>query len=146
MKIEVKYVIINKNAKPPEYKTEGAAGADLCACIENPVVLQPFERALIPTGLKIAVPRGYAGLIYARSGLAYKAGIAMANGVGVIDSDYTGEVKVAVINLSDVPYTICSGERIAQLVLTPAPQCVFEEADKLKETKRGSAGFGSTGR
>lgn len=143
---EVKYVRINKKAKPPVYETDGAAGADLRACIDSPVTLAPLERALVPTGLKISVPEGYAGLIYARSGLAYKSGIAMANGVGVVDSDYTGEVKVAVINLSDKPYTINDGDRIAQLVITPAVRGVFKETDKLEETARACGGFGSTGR
>ncbi|MBR2743477.1 MAG: dUTP diphosphatase [Clostridia bacterium] len=142
---EVKFVKLNARARVPEYATAGAAGADLRACLDAPVEILPRGRALIPTGLAIAVPEGCAGLIYARSGLAYKSGVAMANGVGVVDSDYTGEIKVALINTSDETFVVRDGDRVAQLVFSPVLRAAFSETEKLADTARAGGGFGSTG-
>ena len=130
----------------PRYATAGAAAMDLSACLlEEPVTLEPGQRAMIPTGIAVALPALHVGLVFARSGLATKQGIALANGVGVIDSDYRGEVKVALINLSSEPVTIQHGERIAQLAVMPVVQVTPMEVDDLDETDRGAGGFGSTG-
>lgn len=129
----------------PQYQTEGSAARDIAAFLpEGPVTILPGQRALIPTGLKIAVPEGFGGFLLARSGLASKEGVALANGVGLIDADYRGEVKVALINLSDKPYTVQDGERIAQLALLPAPRFSLAARESLEETARGEGGFGST--
>lgn len=131
----------------PQRATEGAAGLDLCACIEEPVTLSPGGRAVIPTGIAIGLPdSSYVALIYARSGLGVKHGVCLSNGVGVIDSDYRGEIQVGLCNLGNIPYTIALGERIAQLVVTPVCPLPVEEVSVLDETKRGDGGFGSTGR
>ena len=130
----------------PVRATTGSAGLDLSACIDAPMTLAPGQRALIPTGLAAAIPAGTAGMIYARSSLGVKHGIALSNGVGVIDSDYRGEISVGLCNFSSEPYTIQPGERIAQLVLHPVLLLPVEEADSLDETARGAGGFGSTGR
>ena len=143
MKINIKK--LNKNAIIPTYGSEYAAGADLYACVEGEVEIKPHTTAVIPTGVALELPLGYAGLIYARSGLATKKGLAPANKVGVVDCDYRGEVKVALHNHSDVAQCKCAGERIAQLVITPYITAVFEEADELSATARGAGGFGSTG-
>lgn len=129
----------------PTYGSEFAAGADLYACIPEPIIIQPGETAFIPTGLAMELPIGYAGLIYARSGLACKKGLAPANKVGVIDSDYRGEVMVALHNHSNQMVEVAIGERIAQLVITPYIAAVFNTVDNLDETTRGAGGFGSTG-
>lgn len=129
----------------PTYGSEFAAGADLYACISEPIIIQPGETAFIPTGLAMELPIGYAGLIYARSGLACKKGLAPANKVGVIDSDYRGEVMVALHNHSNQMVEVAIGERIAQLVITPYIAAVFNTVDNLDETTRGAGGFGSTG-
>lgn len=131
--------------KPPSYATSGAAGIDLPACIEQDITLAPMERALIPTGIAMEIPKGYAGMIYARSGLATKHGITMINAVGVVDCDYRGEIKCSVVNLGGEPYTIRCGERIAQMVIQSAPQFEIEICDEISETERGAGGFGSTG-
>ena len=133
-------------AKLPVYGSSEAAGADLHACLEQPVTIQPGEMYLIPTGIALEVPKGCAGLIYARSGMAVKRGLAPANKVGVIDSDYRGEIKVALFNHGKEPQTIEPGERIAQFVITPVltPSYVF--CDTLSDTERGFGGFGSTGK
>lgn len=136
---------LNDKAKLPCRATHDSAGADLCACIDADTVLNPGERKLIPTGIAIAVPTGYGGFVFARSGLSSKFGISLANCVGVIDSDYRGEVKVSVINLSSEPYTIQNGERIAQLVIMPVDLCEYGFCDELGKTERGEGGFGSTG-
>ena len=143
MKVNVKK--LNEKAHLPVYGSEYAAGADLCACTDGDVTIQPHETAMIPTGLAIELPVGYAGLIYARSGLASKKGLAPANKVGVVDCDYRGEVKVALHNHGNVPQTISDGERIAQLVIAPYIAAQFEEAEELSSTVRGAGGFGSTG-
>ena len=136
---------LNENAKIPTYGTEYAAGADLYACIDSEEVIKSGETKLIKTGIALEVPIGYAGLIYARSGLASKKGLAPANKVGVVDSDYRGEVMVALHNHSNEDKTIEPMERIAQLVIAPYLKANFEEIDELDDTTRGSGGFGSTG-
>ena len=131
----------------PEYKTEGAAGMDLCAAIDEPITLDKGGHALIPTGLAIALEDcGYAAMIFARSGLAIKHGLAPANCVGVVDSDYRGEICVGLINQYEESYTIQPGERIAQLVVMPVCTAPAVEVTEFDETERGSGGFGSTGR
>ena len=129
----------------PVYASEYAAGADLYACLDEPVTIEPNETKLIKTGLAMAIPEGLAGLIYARSGLASKRGLAPANKVGVIDSDYRGEVMVALHNHGTTPQTVEHGERIAQLVLAPVINASFNIVDDLDSTARGEGGFGSTG-
>ena len=130
----------------PAYATAGAAGLDLRACLPEPVVLAPGERRLIPTGIAIALPSPqWVALVFARSGLAARHGIQMANGVGVIDSDYRGEIKCALLNAGSEPFTVQPGDRIAQLVVMPVAQIVWEEVDELAPSERGAAGFGSTG-
>ena len=142
---EVKVKKLYENAKLPIYGTEFSAGADLCACLDVPVTLQPGETRLISIGIAMEIPAGYAGLVYARSGLASKRDLAPANKVGVIDPDYRGEVMVSLHNHGTQPQTVEPGERIAQLVLTPYLTAQFFEADELSETVRGQGGFGSTG-
>jgi dUTP pyrophosphatase len=131
----------------PRYQTDGAAGLDLCAALpaDQPVVLKPLERRLIPTGLSIAIPAGYEGQVRARSGLALKQGLALVNAPGTIDSDYRGEVGVLVINLGQEPITLERSMRIAQLVIAPVIQCRIEAVTSLDDSARGSGGFGSTG-
>ena len=129
----------------PVYASEYAAGADLYACLDEPVTIEPNQTKLIKTGLAMAIPEGLAGLIYARSGLASKRGLAPANKVGVIDSDYRGEVMVALHNHGTTPQTVEHGERIAQLVLAPVVTASFDVVDDLDSTARGEGGFGSTG-
>ncbi len=130
----------------PEYKTEGAAGMDLCAAIEEPVTLKSLERALIPTGIKIELEHGYEAQIRPRSGLSIKHGITLINCVGTIDEDYRGEVCVPVVNLSSETYTIQPDERIAQMVIAKVEQADIEVVTRLTETARGEGGFGSTGK
>ena len=130
----------------PTYGSAEAAGADLYACLAEPVTIQPGESVFVPTGLAMELPRGYAGLIYARSGLACKRGLAPANKVGVVDSDYRGEFMIVLHNHGSVPQTIEHGERIAQLVITPVFTPGFCEVDDLTATKRAGGGFGSTGK
>lgn len=136
---------LDSRAVIPTYGSEFSAGADLYALLDGPVTLQPGETKLIPTGIAMEIPVGYAGLIYARSGLATKKGLAPANKVGVIDADYRGEIMVALHNHSAVPTTVECGERIAQLVITPFLQAQFCLKDQLEDTARGAGGFGSTG-
>lgn len=143
MFIEVKK--LNDKAKLPCRATADSAGADLCACINDDIALMPGERRFIPTGIAIAVPTGFGGFVFPRSGLSSKFGVSLANCVGVIDSDYRGEVKVPVINHSSEPYTIKAGERIAQLVIMPVDLCEYGFSDELDKTERGEGGFGSTG-
>lgn len=137
---------LKENAILPTYGSAEAAGADLYACVENTVVIAPGESAFIPTGLSMELPKGYAGLIYARSGLACKKGLAPANKVGVIDSDYRGEFIVVLHNHSNEPREVAHGERIAQLVITPVFTPGFTEVSELSDTMRSSGGFGSTGK
>ena len=132
-------------AKLPSYGTEEAAGADLYACLEQPVTVAPGASEWISTGIALEIPRGCAGLIYARSGMACKKGLAPANKVGIIDSDYRGEVVVVLHNHSNQPRTVEPGERIAQLVITPVLTPAYEEVNELSSSERGAGGFGSTG-
>ncbi len=139
--------LLRDGAALPSYGSAFAAGADLTACTDTPFVeIRSGETKLIPTGLAMEIPAGYAGLIYARSGIASKRGLAPANKVGVIDSDYRGEIMVSLFNQSGEEQQIEDGERIAQLVITPYLSVSFEEAGKLTDTARGESGFGSTGR
>lgn len=130
----------------PEYKTEGAAGMDLCAAIEKPITLKPLERALVPTGLKIELEHGYEAQIRPRSGLSIKHGITLINCVGTIDEDYRGEVCIPVVNLSNETYTIEPDERVAQMIIARVEQAEIEVTTELSETVRGAGGFGSTGK
>lgn len=142
MKINVR----SESGRLPAYKTEGAAGMDIHAYLDEPVTLQPGERALIATGLYIEIPEGYEGQVRARSGLSVNYGIGLVNGVGTIDSDYRGEVKVALINWGQDSYTIKDGDRIAQLVVGRFEKVVWEEEENLSETRRSRGGFGHTGK
>lgn len=135
----------NPYAILPRYATAGAAAMDLSACLDDTVTLAPGERAVIPTGIAMAIPPMHVGLLFARSGLAINEGVALANGVGVIDSDYRGEVKVGLINLSHEPHTIKHGQRIAQLAIMPVTLVHPTEVDELEDTARGIGGLGSTG-
>ncbi len=146
LRAQVKIKKLNENAIIPTYGSEFAAGADLYACLDAPVIIEPQETLLIKTGLALEVPAGYAGLIYARSGLASKKGLAPANKVGVVDADYRGEVMVALHNHGKAAATVEPGERIAQMVIAPFLAAEFIEADELEDTVRGEGGFGSTGR
>lgn len=137
---------LKANAILPTYGSAEAAGADLYACLENSIEIQPGETVFVPTGLAMEIPKGYAGLIYARSGLACKRGLAPANKVGVIDSDYRGEFIVALHNHGTTSQEVAHGERIAQLVITPVLTPSFTEADDLSDTTRATGSFGSTGR
>ncbi len=137
---------LENNKILPEYKTEGAAGMDLCAAISEPVELKPLERKLIPTGLKIELEHGYEAQIRPRSGLSIKHGITLINCVGTIDEDYRGEVCVPVVNISNEAYTIQPDERIAQMVIARVEQAELEVVTELTETARGVGGFGSTGK
>jgi dUTP pyrophosphatase len=131
----------------PTRATEGSAGLDLYAAVAQPVTIAPRALARIPSGVAVGLPGpGYVGLVFARSGLAVKHGVALSNGVGVIDSDYTGEVVVGLCNLGDAPYTIEPGERIAQLVVLPLPALRLVQTDSLGQTERAAGGFGSTGK
>ena len=130
----------------PEYKTEGAAGMDLCAAIEEPIVLKPLERTLVPTGLKIELEHGYEAQVRPRSGLSIKHGITLINCVGTIDEDYRGKVCVPIVNISNETYAIQPQERIAQMVIARAEQAKIEVVTELTDTVRGEGGFGSTGK
>lgn len=143
MKVSIKK--LNDKAVIPSYGSEFAAGADLYACIDADLEIGSHQTAVVPTGIAIELPRGYAGFIYARSGLATKKGLAPANKVGVVDCDYRGEVKVALHNHSEETHTVAAGERLAQLVIAPYLTAEFEEKDELSSTVRGAGGFGSTG-
>ena len=138
--------LLRDGARLPMRASEAAAGADLYACLEAPISIGPGETALIPTGFAMEIPVGWAGLVFARSGLATKQGLAPANKVGVIDADYRGEVLVSLYNQSGEDRTVQHGDRIAQLVITPYLAADFIQTDTLSETQRGAGGFGSTGR
>ena len=143
MKVNIKK--LDEKAMLPTYGTEFSAGADLYALTDGEIVIEPAQTVLIHTGISLEVPEGYAGLIYARSGLASKKGLAPANKVGVVDADYRGEVMVALHNHSNETRTISNGERIAQLVIAPFLKAEFNLVDELSDTVRGQGGFGSTG-
>ncbi len=145
LEANVKIKKVSEDAKLPTYGTSFAAGADLYACSSEAISFEPGETKLIKTGLSLEIPEGYAGLIYARSGLATKRGLAPANKVGVVDSDYRGEVMVSLHNHTNEVKEIEAYERIAQLVITPYLKANFEEVEELDDTERGTGGFGSTG-
>ena len=138
--------ILKEGAKLPTYGSAQAAGADLYACLPEPVTIAPGETAFVPTGIALEVPVGCAGLIYARSGMACKRGLAPANKVGVVDSDYRGEILVALYNHGNVAQTVENGERVAQFVITPVLTPAYVIADCLSDTARNQGGFGSTGK
>lgn len=137
---------LEHNENIPEYKTEGAAGMDLCAAIKEPLTLKPLERALVPTGIKIELEHGYEAQIRPRSGLSIKHGITLINCVGTIDEDYRGEVCIPVVNLSNETYSIEPQERIAQMIIARVEQAKIEVVTQLTSTERGAGGFGSTGK
>ena len=137
---------LREKAILPTYGSQEAAGADLYACLDENILIQPGESVFVPTGLAMEIPKGYAGLIYARSGLACKRGLAPANKVGVVDSDYRGEFMVVLHNHGAQPQEIAHGERIAQLVITPVFTPGFAEVTELNDTTRSAGGFGSTGK
>lgn len=142
----VKIKIINKSDNPlPEYATSGSSGMDLRAFLKEDLIIKPLERVVIPTGLYVEIPDGYEIQIRARSGLALKHGLSLSNGIGTIDSDYRGELGVIIINLSKEGYTVKSGDKIAQMVLSKYEKIQLEQVDVLDESKRGSGGYGHTG-
>ncbi len=142
----MKIRIVNRSKhKLPEYSTKLSAGLDLCAVLEGSIVLQPLERRLIGTGIYIELPAGYEAQVRPRSGLAIKKGLTVLNSPGTIDADYRGEIKVIVINLSDIPCEIQDGDRIAQIVLSRHERIEWEEAAQLNDSDRGTGGFGHTG-
>ena len=144
--MEVRVKRLREGAKLPTYGSSEAAGADLYACLEEAVTIQPGETVFIPTGIALEVPKGCAGLVYARSGMAAKRGLAPANKVGVVDSDYRGEIMVALLNHGSAAQMVENGERIAQFLITPVLQPAYMEADNLSDTERSTGGFGSTGK
>ena len=137
---------LHPNAVLPTYGSSQAVGADLYACLEAPVTIQPGEVFWVPTGIALEVPAGCAGLVYARSSMGAKRGLAPANKVGVVDPDYRGEVRVVLLNHSNQPQTLEPGERVAQFVITPVLTPAYVESDELSDTSRGTGGFGSTGK
>ncbi len=145
--MQLKIKRVREEAVLPRRATAGSAGMDLTACVSEPLTIAPGERVCIPTGIAIGLPSPETvALVFARSGLAIRHGLGLSNGVGVIDSDYTGEIQVGIINQSADPYTVQPGERIAQLVVMPVCLPEVVEVDSLDETERGAGGFGSTGR
>ncbi len=148
MKLKVKAIspMIGNEIPLPSYATEGSAGLDLRACIDAPITIKKGGRALIPSGIAIELPTDCVALVFARSGLAIKHGLALANGVGVIDSDYRGEIAVGLINQGEEDFVVSPGERIAQLAVMPVLQPKLGLTDTLSDTERGAGGFGSTGR
>ena len=142
----IRIKVINKGHQQlPAYATSQSAGMDLRANIDTPIVLQPMERRLIPTGLHIALPAGFEAQVRPRSGLALKHGLTVLNSPGTVDADYRGEIMVLLINLSSAPFTVNDGERIAQMVIARHEQAVFVEVEELDETERGEGGYGHTG-
>ncbi len=147
LKIKALSEKIGREIPLPHFATGGAACMDLCACMDESITLNAGERHLVPTGIAIALPSAeYVALVFARSGLSIKKGVCLSNGVGVIDSDYRGEIGVGLVNLGDAPYTVQPGDRIAQLMVVPVVQPTLTVVDTLDETERGAGGFGSTGR
>lgn len=144
--MKVYFKKLDPRAKVPTYGSDLAAGADLRAVLDAPVTIKPHESVLIHTGIATAIPEGFVGLVYARSGIACKRGLAPSNKVGVIDADYRGEIMVSLHNHGTTEQTIDPDERIAQMVVTPFIHCEYEETDDLDDTERGAGGFGSTGR
>ena len=144
-KNDVKIRIISKSGRVPAYETVGSAGFDLPAYLEEPVTLAPGQRMLVPTGIYMEIPEGFEAQVRARSGLAVKYGIGLVNGVGTVDSDYRGELRVPLINWGEEPFTIENGDRIAQVVIARYTRAELVQADSLSETARGEGGFGHTG-
>lgn len=144
--VEVKIRLLSESAVFPEKATDGAACRDVSACLDAPVTIPPGKTELIPTGFAMAVPEGYAAFVFARSGLGIKKEIAPGNCVGVVDSDYRGEVKVGLWNRGALPYTIMPGDRIAQIAILPVPETQWAVTEELPESGRGAGGFGSTGK
>lgn len=142
MKVKIK----SSGGRLPSYETEGSAGMDIRACLEAPISIRPKERDLIPTGLSIELPAGYEAQIRSRSGLAVKWGVGLVNGIGTIDSDYRGEIKVVLMNWGNEPFVIHDGDRIAQMVIAKYERVEWEETEVLEETARGEGGFGHTGK
>ncbi len=142
----VKIKLVTKEGNIPKYETTGSAGMDLKATLTEPIILEPSERKLVPTGLFIELPKGYEAQVRARSGLAIKHGITLINCIGTIDSDYRGELKVPLVNLGTEPFEIKNGERIAQLIVAKYETVEWEIVEKLSETERGEGGFGHTGK
>jgi dUTP pyrophosphatase len=143
--VQIEFLPHGEGLPLPRYETDGAAGLDLRAAIHEPIVLAPMERRPIPTGLKVAIPRGFEGQVRPRSGLAMKHGLSIPNAPGTVDSDYRGELHALLVNLGDAPFTIERGMRIAQLVIAPVAHAEIEVVASLPSTVRGAGGFGSTG-
>ncbi len=143
--IRVKRLRSDRPVPLPQYMTDGSSGMDLFACLEKEVTLNPGNREMIPTGISVAIPEGFEGQVRARSGLAARNGIGVINAPGTIDADYRGEIRVLLINFSTVPFTIRSGDRIAQMVISRVFRAVWEEVDELPTTVRQEGGFGHTG-
>ncbi len=144
--MKINTVKLKEGAKLPYKATEGSAGADLFACIEKPMTLKPGEILFVPTGIAMEIPKGYGGFMFPRSSLACKSGISFPNCVGVIDSDYRGEISAVLINQSKSDYTVNHGDRVAQMVIMPVENAEYTFADELSDTERGKGGFGSTGK
>ena len=144
--MEVRIKKLDERARLPRYGSAYSAGADLCALLDEPVTILPGQTALLPTGLAAEIPEGYVGLVFARSSLGIKRGLAPANKVGVIDADYRGEIRVGLLNHGSEPQTVEPFERVAQLAIVPFLKAEFTESETLSETSRGEGGFGSTGR
>lgn len=145
IKLPFKRIKGTEDLPQPSYMTSGSAGMDICAAVEDSILVKPGKRTLVPTGLSVAVPPGFELQIRPRSGLAVKQGIGVLNSPGTIDSDYRGEIKVILINLGHDSITVKRGDRIAQMVLCPVPRAVLEEVDELPPTERNDGGFGHTG-
>lgn len=143
--MNIKVLILKEGAVWPSYQTEGAAGADVSACLDNPINLRPGDITIVPTGIALEIPKGYEVQVRARSGLAAKHGIGLVNGVGTIDSDYRGELKVIMINFGSEDFVIENGMRIAQIVVARHETAKFEEVNRLTDSRRGENRFGSTG-
>ena len=148
MKLQIKALSekIGREIPLPYYATEGAAGLDPHACLEEPLTIPVGERAVVPTGLAAAIPEGYVGIVAVRSSLGVRRGVTLPNSIGVIDSDYRGPLGVALCNLGEAAYTVFPGDRVAQLVVLPVARMEVQLVDELEETARGGGGFGSTGR
>ena len=143
--VPVRIKKLRSNAVVPTYGTPFSAGADMYACLDEPLTIAPGETKMVHMGVAIELPEGYVGLLYGRRGLATKRGLAPANKVGVIDSDYRGEIRVVLLNHGKVPQTVENGERVAQFLITPVLTPAYEEVEELTDTNRGTGGFGSTG-
>jgi dUTP pyrophosphatase len=143
--MDVKIKLLNDKATLPEYQTEHAAAMDIHACLDEPMIVQPLQRFMVPTGLAVEIPAGYEMQIRARSGMSIKHGITMVNGVGTIDADYRGELSILMINLSQDVFTIEPGMRVAQMLVQKYEKVTWQVSDTLSETDRGAGGFGSTG-